>query len=71
MIFAFLWDITQRRVVILYRRFGQRIGPSCKSQEVQENGASLPLHVTQKVGNYLGFQATLGFSRWIVLNQIT
>jgi hypothetical protein len=33
------WDITQRRVVILYRRFGTIIGPIVKGQEVQEDGA--------------------------------
>jgi hypothetical protein len=31
------WDITQRRVVILFRRFGTAyIGPIFKGQEVQE-----------------------------------
>ena len=34
--FALFWDITQRRVVILYRRSGQHIGPIFKGQEVQE-----------------------------------
>jgi hypothetical protein len=39
---AFFWDITQRRMVILYRRFGTTywshlpIGPIFKGQEVQE-----------------------------------
>jgi hypothetical protein len=33
---AFFWDVTQRRMVILYRRFGQLISPIFKGQEVQE-----------------------------------
>ena len=33
---ALFWDITQRRVVILHRRLGQRIGPIFKGQEVEE-----------------------------------
>jgi hypothetical protein len=33
---ALFWNITQRRMVILYRRSGQRIGPIFDGQVVQE-----------------------------------
>jgi hypothetical protein len=32
---ALFWDIAPRRVVIIYRRFGQLIGPIVKGQEVK------------------------------------
>jgi hypothetical protein len=34
---ALFWDITQCRVVILYRCFGQCINPIFKGKEVQED----------------------------------
>jgi hypothetical protein len=33
---ALFWDVTQRRVVILYRRFGTMYRSHLKGQEVQE-----------------------------------
>jgi hypothetical protein len=40
---ALFWDITQRRVVILHRRFGTTICPIFKGQEVQASWTSWPL----------------------------
>jgi hypothetical protein len=39
--FSFFWDITQRQVVILYRRFGKSFGAILKDQEIQEYFLSL------------------------------
>jgi hypothetical protein len=41
MISALFWGITQLRMVIVYRRFGKRIGLILKSQEIQEDFLTL------------------------------
>jgi hypothetical protein len=47
---ALFWDVTQRRVVILYRRFG----PIFKGQEVQEDGTDT---LSRNVGKGLPLDA--------------
>jgi hypothetical protein len=42
---ALFWVITQRRVVIIYRRLGERIGPIFKGQRVHSSWTSWPLEM--------------------------
>jgi hypothetical protein len=45
------WNISRCRVVIVYRRFGTRIGPIFKGQEVQEEKkVSKPKHIVSGEG---------------------
>jgi hypothetical protein len=58
---VFFWDIRQRRVVILFRRFGKPIGPMITVQEVQEGYLTLEDGsdmLSRKVGTELQLNAT-------------